>query len=59
MLLVYLPPNLLAVQRIAFFGENVYILYMVEMVMDCTMLLFYTFERPKNLRLPDVYCNES
>jgi hypothetical protein len=26
-----LPPDLLRVQRITFFGENVYILYMAEM----------------------------
>jgi hypothetical protein len=38
-LLVNLVPILLAVQRIAFFGENVYILYMAEMAQDCMLLL--------------------
>jgi hypothetical protein len=32
--LVNLVPNLLVVQRIAFFGGNVYILYMAEMAQD-------------------------
>jgi hypothetical protein len=34
MLLVILVPDLLAVQRIAFFGENVYILYVAEIAPD-------------------------
>jgi hypothetical protein len=34
MLLGYFGAELLAVQRIAFFGENVYILYAAEMVRD-------------------------
>jgi hypothetical protein len=33
-LLVSLVPNLLAVQRIAFFGENVHILYVAEIAQD-------------------------
>jgi hypothetical protein len=38
-LLVNLVPDLLAVQTIAFFGENVYILYVAEMAHDCMFLL--------------------
>ena len=32
-------PNLLVVQKIAFFGENVYILYVPKMVRDLMFLL--------------------
>jgi hypothetical protein len=38
-LLVILVPNLLSVQRIAHFEVNVHILYVPEMVPDCTILL--------------------
>jgi hypothetical protein len=38
-LLVDLVPNLLAVQRIAFFRENVHILYMTEMAQNSRFLL--------------------
>jgi len=37
--LVSLVPDLLAVQRIALFEENVYILYVAEMARDYTILL--------------------
>ncbi len=39
MFLVNLPPDLSRIQRIAFFGENVYMLYMAEMAQDCMFLL--------------------
>jgi hypothetical protein len=38
-LLVDLVPDLLAVQRIALFGENVHILYVVKIVQNCMFLL--------------------
>jgi hypothetical protein len=38
-LLVILVPDLLAVQRIAFFGGNVHILYMTEMTQNFRLLL--------------------
>jgi hypothetical protein len=37
--LVNLVPDLLAVQRIAFFGENVHILYVAELAQNCMFLL--------------------
>jgi len=56
---VDLVPDLLAVQRIAFFGGNVHLLYVAEMAQNSKLLLFLlTLEGPKNLRLPDEYCNE-
>jgi hypothetical protein len=59
-LLVILVPDLYVVQGIAFFGENVYILYVPEMARNSGLLLYLlTFQKPKNLRLPDVTCNES
>ena len=40
-------PNVLAVQRIADFGENVHILYVAEMARDCMLLLLiYTLANP-------------
>ena len=36
---VNLPPELFRVQRIADFGENVYILYVAELAQDCMFLL--------------------
>jgi hypothetical protein len=58
-LLVNLLPELFAAQRIAFFGRNVHILYMVEMTLDCMLLLcLLTSERPKNRGLALQYCNE-
>ena len=60
MLLVVLVPNLLVVQRIALFRGNVHILYVAEMARNSGLLLYLlTFERPKNFRLADEYCNES
>ena len=38
---VNLSTDLLKVDRIAFFGENVYILYVAEMAEDCMFLLFF------------------
>jgi hypothetical protein len=47
-LLVVLVPDLLAVQRIAFFEENVHILYMAEMAQNFRLLLLtYTLNHPK------------
>ena len=44
-----------AVHKIAAFGRDVYILYMLEMVMDCTILLLIrTFESSKFSSIPDV-----
>jgi len=43
MLLVNLVPNLFAVQRIAFFGGNVHILYVSEIVQDSMLLLLCGF----------------
>ena len=43
-----------SVQRIAFFGGNVHILYVPEKVQNCMLLLYLlTFQKPKNLRLPE------
>ena len=39
MLLVILVPSLLAVQRIALFGENVHILYVSKIALDSSVLL--------------------
>jgi len=57
MLLVNLSTDLLRAHRIAFFGENVYILYVARLAQDCTFLLLLIMERPKNFRLADVLCN--
>jgi hypothetical protein len=60
MLLVIWVPNLRAVQRIAFLGGNVHILYVAEMAQNFRFLLYLlSLEKPKNLRLADVLCNES
>jgi hypothetical protein len=49
-LLVYLAPNLLTEQRIAFFGENVYILYVTEMTQNFrVLLLICTPEHPEKV----------
>jgi hypothetical protein len=56
---VNLVPDLLAAQRIALFEENVHILYVAEMTQNFRLLLYLlTFEKPKNLRLPDVTFNK-
>ncbi len=48
MLLVNLVPNLLAVQRIAFFGGNVHILYVAEMAQNSrVLLLMWRSEHPE------------
>jgi hypothetical protein len=58
-LLVILVPDLVAVERIADFGGNVYMLYVAEMALDCIILLYLlTFERPKNFRLANVTFNK-
>ncbi len=45
---VNLSTDLLRVQRIAFFGENVYILYVVEMARNSgLLLLIYTLANPE------------
>jgi hypothetical protein len=55
MLLGYFGAELLAVQRIALFRENVHILYVAEIAQDSELLLYLlTFQKPKNLRLADV-----
>ena len=52
MLLVILVPDLLAVQRIAFFEGNVHILYVVELAQDCTILLLtYTLGNPEKFKV--------
>ena len=52
MLLVILVPDLLAVQRIAFFGGNVHILYIAEMAQDCMLLLLiYTPGHPEKVMI--------
>ena len=56
MLLVNLVPDLLAVQRIAFFGGNVHILYVAEMAQDCIiLLLIYTPGHPEKVQITS--CN--
>ena len=45
--------------KIAVFGKDVHILYVVDISANARMLLYLlTFEKPKNLRLPDVTFNE-
>ena len=57
-MLVIWVPDLLAVQRIAFLGENVHILYVAEMARHSGLLLYLlSFEKPKNLQLPNVTFN--
>jgi hypothetical protein len=56
---VNLSTDLLRVQRIALFGENVHILYVAEMARNSGLLLYLlTFERQKNLRLANVTFNK-
>jgi hypothetical protein len=57
---VNLVPDFLRIQRVAFLGDNVNILYVAEMAPNRGLLLYLlTFEKSKNLRLPDVTSNES
>ena len=52
MLLVIWVPNLLAVQRIAFLGGNVHILYVAEMAPNCMLLLLiYTLEQAQKVMI--------
>ncbi len=57
MLLVIWVPNLLAAQRIAFFDENVYMLYAIEMAQNFRFLLsFYSSESSKFSSIPFLIC---
>jgi len=50
-------PVLFAAQRIAFFGGNVLILYVVELARNCMILLFlWTFESLKFAGIANVTC---
>jgi hypothetical protein len=52
-----LPPDLLEEHRIADFGENVYMLYVAEMVQDfMLLLLIYTFEISRFSSIPFLIC---
>jgi hypothetical protein len=57
MLLGYFGTVLIAVQRIALFGENVHILYVAEMAQDSGLLLYLlTSEKPKFSSIPFLMC---
>jgi hypothetical protein len=46
--------------KIAVLGKDVHILYVAEIARNSGLLLYLlSFGKPKNLRLPDVTCNES
>ena len=53
-----MPPDLWKVHRIAFFGRNVYILYVAEMAQNFRFLLFlWSFARLKFAGIADVIYN--